>query len=69
MKRKQKWIPRVGRSYFFITFDPDEIEFQCDEEVYELEDSDEFDMPIFSSASECLSMCEYLNRIIEEIRN
>lgn len=64
MKRKSKWTPNVGQSYYFITFDSDEFEFQCDEDVLGVEDGTEFDMPIFSSAQECLEMCTYLNGLI-----
>ena len=65
MKRNVKWIPEVGQSYYFITFDSDILEFQCDEEILGVEDGREFDMPIFSSAEECMGMCSYLNEIFK----
>ena len=65
MKRNVKWIPEVGQSYYFITFDSDILEFQCDEEILGVEDGREFDMPIFSSAEECMGMCSYLNEILK----
>lgn len=65
MKRNVKWIPEVGQSYYFITFDSDILEFQCDEEILGVEDGREFDMPIFSSDEECMEMCSYLNEILK----
>ena len=65
MEKNVKWRPEVGQSYYFITFDPLDFEFQCDEEVFGVEDGDEFDMPIFSSSQECLEMCTYLNGLLK----
>lgn len=65
MKRNVKWIPEVGQSYYFITFDSDVLEFQCDEEILGPEDGSEFDMPIFSSVEECVGMCSYLNELLK----
>ena len=65
MKRNVKWIPEVGQSYYFITFDSDILEYQCDEEILGVEDGSEFDMPIFSSAEECVRMCSYLNELLK----
>lgn len=65
MKQNVKWIPEVGQSYYFITFDSDVLEFQCDEEILGPEDGSEFDMPIFSSAEECVGMCSYLNELLK----
>ena len=64
MEKKKEWRPKVGQNYYFITFDSDEHEFQCDEEVLESCDSDRFDMSVFPSSEECLSMCFYLNGIM-----
>lgn len=65
MKQNVKWKPEVGQSYYFITFDSDVLEFQCDEEILGPEDGSEFDMPIFSSAEECMGMCSCLNELLK----
>ena len=64
MGKKKAWRPKVGQNYYFITFDSETSEFQCDEEVLESCDNDKFDMPVFPTAEECLAMCSYLNGIM-----
>lgn len=66
MGKEKKWKPVVGQNYYFITFDEETRQFQCDEEVLESCDNNEFDMPIFSSEEECLGMCSYLNGLMAE---
>lgn len=65
MKKIFNWKPKIGQSYFFVTFDPDTLEFQCDEEIHEIIDNNKFDMPIFPSSEECIEICSYLNGLIE----
>ena len=66
MGKEKKWKPVVGQNYYFITFDEETRQFQCDEEVLESCDNNEFDMPIFSSEEEGLGICSYLNGLMAE---
>lgn len=61
------WKPKEGQTWWFVVFDEGLFKFEPCSEIYESNDNDTFDMPIFKSKNKCKAYCSKLNEAIRNV--
>lgn len=59
--------PKIGEPYFFADYECGNRRFEPFMEIYQEEDNDEFDFPIYRTQKCCQKYCDRFNNAIKNI--